>query len=190
MKLKGRLKGSFSRPLFKWNVTLLPLQMKEQPIWQHTCWASTNTVGQNGRCRCWAACPHNLASGSIRHPLLISISSMDAAALKARGNAQFAAGDYAAAQASYSEAIRALDAQADPQGLHLIYGNRRAVLLCSGCSSSLPAWPATAWSTALLITSLVGAHALHGWAETLAESAATCHPTLQATMRWPPTWLN
>lgn len=58
--------------------------------------------------------------------LRIPISNMDAAALKARGNAQFAAGDYAAAQASYTEAIRALDAQENPQGLHLLFGNRRA----------------------------------------------------------------
>lgn len=67
-------------------------------------------------------------SGASFSPQLLTISNMHASALKARGNAQFAAGDYAAAQASYSEAIRALDAQEDPHGLHLIYGNRRVAL--------------------------------------------------------------
>ncbi|KAL4430866.1 hypothetical protein ABPG75_006122 [Micractinium tetrahymenae] len=57
---------------------------------------------------------------------------MDAAALRARGNAQFASGDYAAAQASYSETLRLLDAQADPTGIHVLYGNRAAAALKLG----------------------------------------------------------
>ncbi|PSC68906.1 malonate-ligase [Micractinium conductrix] len=64
--------------------------------------------------------------------LLLGMSAAAAAALKAKGNAEFSKGELAAAVSSWTEALSLLDRQPNPQGLHLLYGNRAAAALKLG----------------------------------------------------------
>ena len=74
------------------------------------------------------------------------MSAAAAAALKAKGNAEFSKGELAAAVSSWTEALSLLDRQPNPQGLHLLYGNRCVALLLvqrrgsCDCFAALFAW--------------------------------------------------